>query len=101
MTTRRRFLTGAGLALAVPASETLLRGAGGIVDEVRMRITANDFTGAAAAIQSYRKSSGTNAEALEAMSWMARGELARKNLDQAAKWAEDTYTLAAAEWKKH
>ena len=29
------------------------------------------------------------------MSWLP------KNLDQAAKWAEDTYTLAAAEWKKH
>ncbi len=40
-------------------------------------------------------------DGLEAMSWMARGELARSNLDQAEKWAEETYRLAAAEWKKH
>ena len=62
---------------------------------------ATTSPGAAAAIQTYRKSAGVTAEGLEAMSWMARGELARRNLDQADKWAEDTYTLASAEWKKH
>ncbi len=81
---------------------TLASGAeGGIVEDVRARIAKNDFGGAAAQIQSYRQTHGITAEGLEAMSWMARGELARKNLDPAAKWAEDTYQLSAAEWKKH
>jgi thiol-disulfide isomerase/thioredoxin len=35
------------------------------------------------------------------MSWIARAELGRKSLDQAEKWSQDTYQLAAAEWKKH
>lgn len=76
-------------------------GQGSIVDAVRARIARNDFAGAAAEVQAYRKSAGVTAAGLEAMSWIARGELAVRNLDQAQKWAEDTYTLAAAEWKKH
>lgn len=99
MKTRTRILPLTVLWLT--AVTALVNGAGGIVDEVRTRLARNDFAGAAAAIQTYRKSAGVTADGLEAMSWMARGELARQNLDQAAKWAEDTYTLAAAEWKKH
>jgi thiol-disulfide isomerase/thioredoxin len=37
---------------------------------------------------------------LEALSWMARGELAVKNYDQAEKYADETYRLSAAELKK-
>lgn len=91
----RRLVTGSIFVFAV-----VLSAAGGIVQDVRAKLAQNDFTGAAALIQSYRKSSGVTPEGLEAMSWMGRGELARRNLEQAAKWAEDTYTLAAAEWKK-
>jgi thiol-disulfide isomerase/thioredoxin len=101
MRTRRQFLAGAGLALAATAWETTVSGAEGIVADVRAKIGQNDFAGAAAEIASYRKTAGTTAEGLEAMSWMARGELARKNLDQAEKWAQDTYQLTAAEWKKN
>lgn len=88
-------------ALLLAALSVAVHAAGGIVDDVLARIQRNDFAGAAADLQSYRKSAGVTAEGLEAMSWMARGELARRNLDQASKWAEDTYTQAAAEWKKH
>lgn len=91
-----RFLALIPLALLL----TTLAGAGGIVDDVRVRLSRNDFAGAVAEIQGYRKSNGVTPEGLEAMSWVARGELARKNLDQAVKWAEDTYQLSAAEWKK-
>jgi thiol-disulfide isomerase/thioredoxin len=96
MKTNLRFLTAVTLALT-----ELVSGAGGIVEDVRAKIAQGDFAGAAAEIASYRKTAGTTAEGLEAMSWMARGELARKNLDQAAKWAEDTYKLTAAEWTSH
>jgi thiol-disulfide isomerase/thioredoxin len=99
MKTKPRFFPLAATAMALLA--TLASGAEGIVEDVRAKIALNDFAGAAAAIQTYRKSAGITADGLLAMSWMARGELAQKNLDQAAKWAEDTYTLTAAEWKKH
>jgi thiol-disulfide isomerase/thioredoxin len=99
MRTRKQFLAALTWALVVWA--TSASGAGGIVEDVRARLARNDFPGAAAAIETYRKSAGVTAEGLEAMSWMARGELARKNLAPAEKWAQDTYTLAAAEWKKH
>jgi thiol-disulfide isomerase/thioredoxin len=72
-----------------------------IVPGVRARLAQNDFAGAAAGIQNYRKSYGVTPDVLEAMSWFARAELGRKGLDQAEKWSQDTYQLAAAEWKKH
>ena len=81
----------AGLALADPA----------IVQEVNARLSRTDFAGAANAIQSYRRAHGLDADVLEAMSWMARTELARKNLDQAEKYAQETYQLSVAESKKH
>ncbi len=68
---------------------------------MRARLAQKDFTGAANQIQGYSKSFGASPDALEAMSWMARGELGRKNLDQAEKWSQDTYQLTAAEVKKH
>jgi thiol-disulfide isomerase/thioredoxin len=82
-------------------SAALVCGALGIVQDVRARLAQNDFTGAASQIQNYRRSSGVTPDVLEAMSWMARAELGRKNLDQAEKWSQDTYQLAAAEVRKH
>ena len=98
---QRIHLLAAVALLAALALELNLSGAGGIVEDVQARIARNDFAGAAADIQNYRRTAGVTAEGLEAMSWMARGELGRRNLDQAAKWAEDTYALAAAQWKLH
>ena len=92
----RRVLVGAALIAAA-----VVLAAGDIVDDVRGRIALNDFTGAAARVQGYRKSYGITPQGLEAMSWIARGELANRDLAQAAKWADDTYQLSAAEWKKH
>ncbi len=97
MTARRTISTFAGLLLSV----AMVCGAQDIVQDVQTRIAQKDFTGAAAQIQSYRKSFGATPDLLEAMSWMARGELGRKNLDQAEKWSQDTYQLSAAEVKKH
>jgi thiol-disulfide isomerase/thioredoxin len=97
MTTRRTISTFAGLLL----SAALVSGAPNIVQDVRTRLEQNDFAGAAGQIQNYRRSFGVTPDALEAMSWMARAELGRKNLDQAEKWSQDTYQLSAAEVKKH
>jgi thiol-disulfide isomerase/thioredoxin len=97
MTTRGTSFKFAGLLLSVAT----LCGAPGIVPDVRARLAQNDYAGAAVQIQNYRKSSGVTPDVLEAMSWMARSELGRKNLDQAEKWSQDTYQLAAAEVKKH
>ena len=91
----------AAVAALTVALTLALFGAEDIVGIVRMRIAQNDFSGAAAAVQNYRKVNGITADGLEAMSWVARGELGRRNFDQAAKWAEETYQLAAAEQKKH
>ena len=88
-----RLAAGIALAAALCAAPT-------ISDEVQARISQHDFAGASAAIQNYRKTSGVTDDGLEAMSWMARGELAQRNFEQAAKWAEETYRLAAAEQKK-
>jgi len=97
MTTSRTISTSAGLLLSV----AIICGAQDIVQDVRALLTKNDFTGAAALIQNYRRGSGVTPDVLVAMSWMARGELGRKNLDQAEKWSQDTYQLSAAEVKKH
>jgi thiol-disulfide isomerase/thioredoxin len=97
MTPRATISTFAGLLL----SAALVSGAPNIVPDVRTRLAQNDFAGAAGQIQNYRRSFGVTPDVLEAMSWMARAEAARKNLDQAEKWAQETYRLSAAEWKKH
>lgn len=94
---RRTISTWAGLVLSV----AMVSGAPGILEDVRARLAQNDFAGAAAQIQNARRVSGVTPDLLAAMSWMARGELGRKNLDQAEKWSQDTYQLAAAEVKKH
>jgi len=91
----RRVLVGAALFAAA-----FVFAAGDIIEDVQGRIALNDFNGAAARIQAYRKSYGITPQGLEAMSWIARGELAHRDLAQAEKWADDTYQLAAAEWKK-
>lgn len=92
----RNFFAGAAVMFAA-----IVFAAGGIVADVQNRIALNDLAGAAARVQAYRKTFGVTPEGLEAMSWIARGELARRDLDQAAKWADDTYQLTAAEWKRH
>src|SRR5215470_16212523 len=81
------------VALAASASA-------GIVDDVRARLAQNDVSGAAGLVQNYRRARGVTAEMLEADSWIARGELGRKNLAEAEKYAQETYSLSVAELKK-
>jgi len=71
----------------------------GIVEDVRLALGKGDFAGAAAKIQSYRKSVGVTPEMLVALSWMGRAEVARGNSDAAEKYAQETYQLATAALK--
>jgi thiol-disulfide isomerase/thioredoxin len=73
----------------------------GIVEDVRAKLGRGDFAGASASIQVYRRAHGTTPEAMEAMSWVARIELAKGDRLSAEKWALDTYQLAVAETKQH
>jgi thiol-disulfide isomerase/thioredoxin len=81
--------------LAVAASGT------GLVTDVKESLARGDYPRAAEIIRSYRASRGVTPEAVEALSWMARGELAQKNLVQADKYAQETSKLAVEQLKSH
>jgi thiol-disulfide isomerase/thioredoxin len=72
-----------------------------IISDVRGAIAHNDFKHGAEFIQAYRAANGVTPEMLEALSWMARGSLAAKNLDQAEQYSRETYELSLGELKKH
>lgn len=80
---------------------TVSASAATLVDYVRDSIARNDIPRAAEIIRAYRASKGVTPEAVEALSWMARGELAQKNLVQADKYAQETYKLSQDQLKTH
>ena len=81
--------------LAVAAS------ASNLVIDVRQSLAQGDLPRATELVRSYRASKGVTPEAVEALSWLARGELARKNLVQADKLAQETNRLALEQAKAH
>ena len=81
--------------LAIAAS------AANLVDNVRESIARADLPRASEMIRAYRASKGVTPETVEALSWMARGELAQKNLVQADKYAQETYKLSLEQLKTH
>jgi thiol-disulfide isomerase/thioredoxin len=74
---------------------------GTLVEGVRDSIARNDLPRAAEMIRSYRAAKGVTPEAVEALSWMARGEFAQKNLVEADKYAQETYKLSQEQLKSH
>jgi thiol-disulfide isomerase/thioredoxin len=82
-------------------SLALTASAATLVDYVRDSIARNDLPRAAEMIRSYRASKGVTPEAVEALSWMARGEFAQKNLVQADKYAQEAYKLSQDQLKTH
>jgi thiol-disulfide isomerase/thioredoxin len=68
----------------------------GLIADVRAAIAANDFPRGEQLIATYRSASGVTPEMLAALSWMARGTLAAKQLDKAETYAEQTYQQATA-----
>jgi thiol-disulfide isomerase/thioredoxin len=73
----------------------------GLVTDVKESLAHGDYPRAAEMIRSYRATKGVTPEAVEALSWMARGELAQKNLVQADKYAQETSKLALEQLKSH
>ncbi|HTU48707.1 MAG TPA: TlpA disulfide reductase family protein [Bryobacteraceae bacterium] len=60
-----------------------------VVAYVELAVKNNDLAAAAAMVGQYRRLNGDTPEALEAFSWLARGELAAGHLDEAAKDAAE------------
>lgn len=61
-----------------------------IVGDVRQSAMSGDLAAAERLAEQHRRQVGTTPEYLEAYSWLARGALAARNLDQAEKYAAST-----------
>ena len=72
----------------------------GIVDNVRINLSQNNFAGAESELSSYRNQMGVTPEYLEAYSWMARAALDQGRYDQAATYARQTQALVVEQLKK-
>jgi thiol-disulfide isomerase/thioredoxin len=71
-----------------------------VVADVRAALAKSNFPLAVSLVQNYRAQKGVTPELIEALSWLGRGSLAAKNLDQAEAYAKETQKLALAELKK-
>jgi thiol-disulfide isomerase/thioredoxin len=80
---------------------TIAASGAGLITDVRESLARGDAARAAETIRAYRASKGVTPEAVEALSWMARGALAQKNLVQADKYAQETYRLSLDQLKSH
>src|SRR5580658_1195727 len=67
---------------------------GDLVTDVRTALAQRDFSAANSELESYRGQHGTDAQYLEALSWMARGYLSANQLDQADTAAKQTESSA-------
>ena len=72
----------------------------GIVDSVRVALMQNNFSGAEAALSSYRNQQGVTAEYLDAYSWMGRAAFEQGQYDQAAAYAKQTQALVLEQLKR-
>jgi thiol-disulfide isomerase/thioredoxin len=67
---------------------------GEITDDVREALARNNASAAEAELQSYRGRQGVTPDYLEALSWMARADLASHQLDRADAYAKQTEILS-------
>ena len=81
------------IAVVLVASTLLVLGQSQVIEQVRSAIAANDFQSAKNIVEAY-KQRGASPELAEAISWLARGELARNNYNAADQYAKSAYTLA-------
>ncbi len=65
-----------------------------IIAEVRGLIAKDDFATAEKTLRAFVAERGATPDALEALSWLGRGSLAKKNLDEANRFATETYGLS-------
>jgi thiol-disulfide isomerase/thioredoxin len=67
-----------------------------VVAYVQMALRHGDLASASALVDQYRRLNGDTPEALEAFSWVARGELAAGDTDKAIKEAEEIEQICTA-----
>ena len=65
-----------------------------LVNDVLGLIAQHDFAGAERVARAYRAQAGATSELAAALSWLARGELDARRLDQADSYAAETRKLA-------
>jgi thiol-disulfide isomerase/thioredoxin len=65
-----------------------------IITEVRRLIAKDEFVSAEKTLRQFIAENGATPDALEALSWLGRGALARKRLDEANRFAMETYGLS-------
>jgi len=65
-----------------------------IIPEVRKLIARDEFAAAEKTLRQFIAANGPTPDALEALSWLGRGALARKRLDEANRFAMETYGLS-------
>jgi thiol-disulfide isomerase/thioredoxin len=84
----------------IPALLIAAAGWASVVTDVRQALAENNLALADALVTRYRAQHGVTPEMVEALSWLGRGSLAAKQLDQAETYARQTQALALAELKK-
>lgn len=72
----------------------------GIVENVRIALMQNNFSAAETELNAYRNQRGTDAEYLDAYSWLARAALDRRQYDQASAYAKQTKALVLEQLKQ-
>ena len=65
-----------------------------LVNDVRGLMVQHDFAGAERAVRTYQAQAGATSELAAALSWLARGALDAKRIDQAESYAAETRKLA-------
>jgi hypothetical protein len=88
------------LSKLIPAGLFAIAAWANVIIDVRQAIAKDNFALGDSAIQKYRAEHGVTPEMLEALSWMGRGALAAKQLDQADAYAKETQKLALEELKQ-
>ena len=71
-----------------------------IIEAVRSAITRNDFLRAKRLEQTFRAKNGSTPEALEALSWLARGTLNARRLREAVEYAQQAHRLGVRRLKR-
>jgi thiol-disulfide isomerase/thioredoxin len=67
---------------------------GDLIADIRAQLAQHSFPAVESELRSYKDQHGATPEYLEALSWMARGEAAAKQWDQAERYATETRSLA-------
>jgi len=87
------------IALLVTGITAAAQSGGNIVSRVRAAIAAKEFDRGHTLIDEDRSARGVTPEAIEALSWLARGTFAAGRLDEAAQYSADTHDLVVTALK--